>query len=75
VAFITNVSVLVALPPEAHIGSQLLEQGIVYLRENQFERVDLEVDRDNHKAIRLYERHGFVAGAADGQTLLMRLEL
>lgn len=75
-AYITNVSVVLgASPPAAHIASQLLERGIGYLREHQFERVDLEVDRDNNRAVRLYERHGFVTNATSGSTLLMRLEL
>jgi ribosomal protein S18 acetylase RimI-like enzyme len=74
-AYITNVSTLGALPPGAHIATQLLEQGIGYLREYQFKRVDLEVDKGNNKAIRLYERHGFVTNATNGHTLLMRLEL
>jgi ribosomal protein S18 acetylase RimI-like enzyme len=74
-AYITNVSVLGASPPGAHIASQLLERGIGYLREYQFECVDLEVNKDNNKAIRLYERHGFVANATNGHTLSMRLEL
>jgi ribosomal protein S18 acetylase RimI-like enzyme len=74
-AYITNVSVLETWPPEAHIASQLLERAIQYLRELQFERVDLEVDKDNNKAIRLYERHGFVADATNRNNLLMKLEL
>jgi ribosomal protein S18 acetylase RimI-like enzyme len=74
-SYITNVSTLGALPPGAHIATQLLEQGIGYLSEHQFKRVDLEVDKDNSKAIRLYERHGFVIDATSGRTLLMRLEL
>lgn len=74
-AYITNVSVLGTPPPGVHVASQLLQRGIGHLGEQQFERVDLEVDRDNHKAIRLYERHGFVASVKDGHTLHMRLEL
>lgn len=75
-AYITNVSVVLgATPPSAHIASKLLERGIGYLSNHQFEQVDLEVDRDNHRAVRLYERHGFVTKATSGNTLLMRLEL
>ena len=74
-AYITNVSTVGALPPGARIASQMLERVIGYLREHQFKQVDLEVDQDNNKAIRLYERHGFVVGAINGHTLLMRLEL
>jgi GNAT superfamily N-acetyltransferase len=74
-AYITNVSVLEVSPPQAHIASRLLERAIEYLRECRFERVELEVNKSNNKAIRLYERHGFVVGATNGHALLMKLEL
>lgn len=74
-AYITSVSTLGSLPPRAHIASQLLEQSLEYLRQHSFQRVDLEVDQDNNRAIRLYERQGFVVYATKGHSLLMKLEL
>jgi ribosomal protein S18 acetylase RimI-like enzyme len=74
-AYITNVSVLGSLPPGAHIASQLLERALAYLGEHQIERVDLEVDRNNSKAIRFYERHGFSVNTTSGDALLMKLNL
>ncbi len=73
-AYITNVSVL-ATPPVTGIASQLLDMGIDYLRESGFERVELEVDIESQRAIRLYDRHGFLAKKSHGRTLLMRLNL
>lgn len=74
-AYVTSVSTVGSLPPGVHVASQLLEQGLEYLRERRFERVDLEVDKSNNRAIRLYERHGFVVNAINGHSLLMGLEL
>jgi ribosomal protein S18 acetylase RimI-like enzyme len=73
-AYITSVSVL-ATPLATGIASQLLATGIDYLRDSRFEQVDLEVDIENQRAIRLYDRHGFLASKSHGRTLLMRLIL
>lgn len=74
-AYITNVSVLEGTPQGTHIASTLLERGIAYLKEHQFERLELEVHKDNNNAIRLYERHGFVINATNAHSLLMMLDL
>jgi len=73
-AYITNVSVLEEWLGE-HVASHLLERAVHYLKERKFEDVELEVDERNHKAIRLYERHGFVETATNEQSLVMRLRL
>lgn len=41
------------------IGSRLLENILVFARENSFEVLDLQVRSDNARAIRLYEKFGF----------------
>lgn len=41
------------------IGSQLLNNIIVFARENDFEIIDLQVRSDNKSAIHLYEKYGF----------------
>jgi ribosomal protein S18 acetylase RimI-like enzyme len=74
VAYITNVSVL-ETPPGTRIASQLLERGISYLKESDFGQVELEVDRENQRAIRLYDRHGFITRKAEGRALMMKLDL
>lgn len=72
--YITSLSVL-SKPPATGIASQLLSMGVDYLKQSGFSRVELEVDTENQKAIRLYDRHGFVVAKSDGRTLLMRLDL
>lgn len=74
VAYITNVSVIES-PPSARIASRLLATGIEYLTKIRFQGVELEVNGNNSRAIRLYERHGFVTYTASDQTLFMRLRL
>jgi ribosomal protein S18 acetylase RimI-like enzyme len=70
-AYITTVSVL-ATTPEPRIASQLLDKSAEYLKDSGFRQVELEVDRENQRAIRLYERHGFIALKVSGRTVLMR---
>ena len=41
------------------IGNQLLNNIIVFARENNFEIIDLQVRSDNKRAIHLYEKYGF----------------
>lgn len=41
------------------IGSDLTEHIIAFARDNGFEQIELEVRRDNLRAIRLYEKYGF----------------
>lgn len=41
------------------IGSALTEHIISFARDNGFEQIELEVRRDNIRAIRLYEKYGF----------------
>jgi len=55
--------------PEARgsgAGSQLVEAVIAWARAGRFERVALDVADENAAAIRLYERHGFVANGTAG---------
>ena len=41
------------------IGSKLLDNIIVFARENDFQIIDLQVRSDNKSAIHLYEKYGF----------------
>jgi ribosomal protein S18 acetylase RimI-like enzyme len=73
-AYVTSVSVL----PEGRgrrIASGLLVQCSEYLRALGFERVELEVDRENQTAIQMYHRHGFIAVNGSGRNLVMHLTL
>ncbi|MBQ7922551.1 MAG: GNAT family N-acetyltransferase [Clostridia bacterium] len=42
------------------IGGQLLRTVLDFARENDFEKIDLQVRSDNVNAIHLYEKYGFV---------------
>lgn len=42
------------------IGSDLTEHIIAFARDNGFEQIELEVRCDNLRAIRLYEKYGFI---------------
>ncbi len=57
--YITNVSVLKGYKGFG-IASKLLKQTINYGRENGFYQIELEVNINNIKAFKLYEKHGFV---------------
>ena len=73
-SFITTVSVA----PDAQgagIASRLMEQCLAFLRDHGFRFVELEVDRENNKALRLYERFGFIPDRSSGRSLHMVMDL
>jgi putative acetyltransferase len=41
-------------------GAKMMEEIITFCKQNNFLRVELSVSTENEKAIRLYERSGFV---------------
>lgn len=41
------------------LGSLMLEMAIKQAKENGFEQIEVDVFGDNHRAIHLYEKHGF----------------
>lgn len=57
------------------IASRLMELCIEHARLNDFTELKLEVNRHSDKAIRLYERFGFVNYKTDKDVLSMRLEI
>lgn len=73
-AYLTNVSVIQNCHGRG-IASDLMKRSIEYWRELDLEYVELEVDRDNGKAIHLYERHGFIAIKNRGRSVMMRLNM
>jgi len=73
-AFITNVSVLPAWQGEGLAGA-LLEASLQHLRDQCFSDVELEVDRNNGRAVAFYRRHRFGVTREDGATLIMTLPL
>lgn len=58
------------------IGSRLLEFAVLYLRDMGMEIMRLHVEKTNTKAIKLYEKHGFVySGDATPNKMIMIKEL
>lgn len=74
VAFITSVSVLPSRQGRG-IASRLLVIGIDHVRSLGIGRIELEVDRGNTAAMRLYEKHGFSLGRNDERSVHMYLEV
>jgi ribosomal protein S18 acetylase RimI-like enzyme len=74
IAFITNVSVVKKFQQKG-IASYLLNQSIEYAIKNEFSSIELEVEKQNHKAIRLYKQKNFSETKTINNCLLMTLKL
>ena len=74
VSYITSVSVLPGWQGRG-IASRLLGPCIGYARENDFVRIELEVDRRNETAVGLYKKHGFLVGPDKNNSFIMYLVL
>ena len=72
IAYITSVSVQNEWSGRG-IAAQLMEHCIKYLKEVKFDRIELEVSRENARAISLYEKKGFIKNTAHGQALILHL--
>jgi ribosomal protein S18 acetylase RimI-like enzyme len=72
--YITNVSVLPGYSGRG-IAKKLLQLAIAKAAEKQFERVALEVNRQNQKAIGLYEQMGFTTSKYVGMNQFMTRNL
>lgn len=57
--FLTNLSVINNYTKEG-IGSSLMEKISIYIKESGFNYIRLEVFSDNEKAIKFYQKNGFV---------------
>ena len=73
-AFVTSVSVLPRWQGQ-RIASQLVSQCIAYADRNGFRRIELEVSVQNTAAVRLYEKHGFLADTPRGESVIMCLAI
>ena len=73
-AFITSVSILPGWQGR-RVASQLVSQCIAYADRNGFRRIELEVSVQNTAAVRLYEKHGFLADTPCGQSVIMHLAI
>lgn len=65
--FVTNVSVEAPFMGRG-VGAALLDACLARARTDGFERLTLEVDGDNRRAIRFYEKFGFVIQKAELET-------
>ena len=66
IAYITNVSVLKSWTGKG-IAARLIGLCVENAKASGMRHVSLEVANDNARAIRLYEKSGFVAGKTDAQ--------
>lgn len=73
-AFISSVSVLRNWQGQ-RIALRLLDEAIEHARAVGFERLELEVDRANTRAIHLYEKTNFIAGPVHGRSMTMHLDI
>ena len=71
-AYITSVSVLRGWMGKG-IASQLLERCIKHVAEFGFDRIELEIDRQNVAAARLYVKMGFIVSEVSCRTTFMKL--
>jgi ribosomal protein S18 acetylase RimI-like enzyme len=74
IAYITSVSVLPAWTGNG-IATRLINQCVEHAKASGMRRISLEVSGDNARAIKLYEKSGFVAGKAIAPFVTMSLFL
>jgi len=74
IGFITNVSTLPLMKGRGIAGA-LMKQCIQYASDRRFNKISLEVNRNNEAAIGLYRKYGFEDEAEQGDTLKMVLYL
>lgn len=72
--FITHVSVVSSYFKRG-IASKLLSKCVDYGRTNGFSFIDLEVYKDNHAAVQLYEKYLFEKTGIDNDFLKMRKDI
>ncbi|WP_349560070.1 GNAT family N-acetyltransferase [Marinobacter sp. NFXS9] len=70
-AFISSVSVAIHLRGQG-IASKLIDIGVGYAQETSLRQVELEVDRRNVDARRLYLQKGFTVVSETGTNLLLQ---
>ena len=73
-AFITSVSVLKGFMSKG-VASDLLRKCIEYAIKENFTKINLEVNKEDIKAIGLYRKFGFSIDDANNDILKMKLEL
>ena len=74
VAYITSISVLREYQGKG-IASGLMQQCIKYVNQQEFEWVELGVDRENASAIKLYKNQKFTISDVNGRIVTMYLKI
>ena len=72
--FITSVSIAAEYMGKG-IATKLMKLVILYAKDNGFNLIDLEVDKDNKAAINFYKRFGFNQHQDAANSILMRLDI
>lgn len=70
-AFISSVSVLPGFQ-NSGIATKLLQDSIDYAQANNFVEINLEVNKMNKKALKLYEKYGFLIFQENGTKVSMK---
>ncbi len=70
IGFITNVSINKAYQKKG-IAYQLLNNAIQYGIVNKFKKIQLEVENHNYRAIKLYEKYGFIKKEQKNSKLIL----
>lgn len=73
-AFITSVSVEHRYQ-RTGLASTLMARCIAHVTQHGFERIELEVDKENAAAIDLYAKSGFAVGSVSGRLVVMYLDV
>lgn len=74
VAFVTSVSVTPVLQGKG-LATRLLAYCLEYVNSEGYAVIELEVDKYNHAAIALYQKHGFATTKDSASMLTMSLAL
>jgi ribosomal protein S18 acetylase RimI-like enzyme len=72
--YITNVSTLKEYLGKG-IASNLVNNCVEYANRNGFSEISLEVNADNRRAIKLYEKFNFIQVGANSENIIMKWNL
>jgi len=73
IAYVTSVSVIPEFRNQG-LASRLLVECVELVKHRRFNGISLDVDRDNPRALELYEAKGFTVVNLSGRTIRMHLD-
>ncbi len=72
IAYISNVSVLLEYSGK-NIAQKLLENCIEFCKYQQFIEIRLEVNKENLRAIRFYEKNNFIKNSDKNDSIILKI--